>query len=307
MAVQFVSTSIVNYFNTQTVSKLFLNSRLQYQINQLPYFDMLTLSNFVWLKSQIQTSYLKSLSKISVRQTFPLFLCLAEFSSLSIIIFMITRVLSILICQNMSKIYISFLGSIFELVGANRVHSELAVLHYSFFALATIVLVFLHPKSSSFFQIIIIFCNQFLSIHKKNLNNLSELNHYYTTNSLILCPLSNSESKTIARYGKMYLCFHPLICVSMAINVALTALMIFLVTNPKENSLCVFSSLTFYWIHSTVIILMWSSWTFCVSFNIYYIFVYYLFCAKILQIKHRKEYYSLRKLAADFHQMHRIG
>ena len=306
MTIYFVFSYVFSYFDPQTVSTLFINTRFR-QLDHLPFFDMLTVSNFIWLKNQIKLSFSKPFLMTSFCKSFSCILCLIEFTSLFTVIIMIIRVFVILICRNINKNYVSFLGSIFELVGANRIHSELAVLHYSLFALSTIVLIFLNSNTSSFFQIIIIFCNQFLCSIKTNETNLPKLNHYYFNNSLVLFPLSEKDGKTLANYGKWYLRFQPFICVLMAINVSLTALMIFLVSNPKDNSLIYFGSLIFYWLHSAGVIFMWSSWTFWVSFNIYYIFVYYLFCAKILQFKHCKEYKSLSKLTTDFKQIHRVG
>lgn len=306
----FPIVQFAHIFSAPTISRLFLDDEatFTYQITQLPPFDTLTRFNFTWLTGQLQFNR----SFIARRRRHST-LWYAHFSiqllAFSIFNLMILRTVFILTNANASPLLtVTILGSIFELVHANRLHSEFAVLHYSLFAMAIFALISLKDKQSVFFKIIIIYCNQYLTVSKATpgKQNRPQLNHYHTVHSSTIFPLSESERKSISRHGRVYLSCHPFLSLSMAINVALTAILIYLVVPPELNNLSWFSSPLLYWLHASFIIFMWSSWTFTVSYNIYYIFVYYLFADRILHTKHRKEVTAVRNITAD-KGLQRIG
>lgn len=176
---------------------------------------------------------------------------------------------------------LTLLSSLFEHIGANRLHAEVTVLIFSLYALVTLVLIFLVPQTRQFFHTCIIYCNQFIFTANNKNNNRKKV-------SISSLPTEDLE-QLVSNSCRRLLRFHPLFNTWLTVNVTLTNAFFLYLINPRRNNVLWFWSPNWYWALMLVHNQLWSLWTLLGSFNTFYVFIYFIIQGKIAGIKFRHE------------------
>lgn len=144
---------------------------------------------------------------------------------------MIIRVGIVIFLDRKFSLQAKLFGSIFELVHANRVHSEMAVLEYSLHSFATSILIFVIPKTRLVFKLVIVYCNQFLVGQLVKNPESTKVHHN---------PLPKDQMVKLTRRLEFILRIFPIVIAAFFVNVLLTAASIFYFADPKINELLEF-------------------------------------------------------------------
>ena len=159
------------------------------------------------------------------------------------------------------------------------------------------MLIFVNRSTVQFFRAIIIYCNQYFHLRQTN-EELIQVHQRKFIGKQRFTALSDKEEQSIELLARRTLPLEPLISTTMTANVTITAFMIYMHTEPANNHLDWFASLQWYYIHVFFIIIMWTVWSYSVCLTVYYIFLYFILCIFILNVKYKHELKTLQRLAA---------
>ncbi len=239
-------------FSSQNASQCMLPLNKRRELFQCNLFFYFTPSNYRQVEAVLKKQSKEAFTWNIFYQNIALF----------VLPLMLIRVIVIL-CTSETNTYAIMLGSIFELVGADRIHSELTVFAYTCLGLSASTLLYANCNTRRYFQLVIVYCNQYLR------------------------PVPTYEH--LGKFAETILRLPIILSVGMYGNVAFQDLLIFVAGKTEKTKLWAGTNAIFL-LHSGLIIVMWTTWTFCVCFNFYYILAYFLLCCKILLTKFKKEF-----------------
>lgn len=176
---------------------------------------------------------------------------------------------------DVNSIHVTIFGSFFHLVNVNRKQFELTILHYTLLSLIATIIMYFKRSTSRFLMVIILFCNRFIFVEQSE----------FKSRLWLKCNRIRLHTKM-----KYLLRFQATITIMMTINVALTAISIYMYVNPSQNHLEWFWSIDWYYFHSMIVIIGISLWTYSACFNMSYMFTFFVICCQLLQYKHQNEY-----------------